>query len=67
MSSQDIEGLTVAGIEIPLVENRGNVILVVEQQAASNMTAELNQLKMDLIGDGWTVNSLTVAKTSTGK
>lgn len=58
--------MAVAGIEISLVEDRGHVILVVEEGAMNSLTEDINQLKMDLIGDGWSVTPLTVAKTLSG-
>jgi hypothetical protein len=37
------------------VEQRGRVILLVEQGVARPLAAELDQLRADLAGDGWTV------------
>jgi len=42
-----------SGIEVPLVEHRGTVILVVDTDTAAAMPAELAQLERDLVGDGW--------------
>ncbi len=36
------------------VFRRGRVLLLVEQSVAPRLTAELEQLRRDLIGDGWT-------------
>ncbi len=44
-----------SGIELPLVENRGTVLLLVESSIASTLEKELDQLKLDLISDGWRV------------
>ncbi len=56
-----------AGIDLPLIENRGHVILVVASDAATNMTEELDQLRMDMIGDGWEISNILVDITDTGK
>jgi hypothetical protein len=40
---------------VPLVENRGKVLLVIENTYANALAAELNQLRQDLCGDGWTI------------
>ena len=44
-----------SGIELPLVEDRGAVLLLAESSVASALADELRQLKLDLIGDGWQV------------
>lgn len=43
------------GIELPLVESRGKVILLVDQTLAPGLAVELAQLEQDLVGDGWMV------------
>src|SRR5256714_6544430 len=48
-------GYIEAGINVPLVDNRGKVILVVDNTYASQLGSELNRLQQDLAGDGWTV------------
>jgi len=42
-----------SGIEVPLVEHRGTVILLVDTDSAALMPDELAQLERDLVGDGW--------------
>jgi hypothetical protein len=44
-----------AGLEAPLVDQRGTVILLVANTYAGDLAAELTQLEQDLTGDGWTV------------
>jgi len=44
-----------AGIGVSLVENRGKILLVVDQTLSAPLAAELTQLEQDLAGDGWTV------------
>ncbi|PYI81091.1 MAG: hypothetical protein DME26_20410, partial [Verrucomicrobia bacterium] len=56
-------GYIYTGINVPLVENRGTVILIVDNTYAANLAAELNRLQQDLIGDGWTVNRHDVSRT----
>lgn len=48
-------GYITAGIEVPLVDYRGTVILIVDQTFAAALSVELARLEQDLIGDGWTV------------
>ena len=48
-------GYIETGINVPLVENRGKVVLVVDNTYAAQLSAELNRLQHDLAGDGWTV------------
>jgi hypothetical protein len=49
------QGYVYAGIEVPLVESRGKVVLVVDNTHATNLAFELARLQQDLVGDGWTV------------
>ena len=53
--SYDSYGYIYAGIEVPLVESRGTVILLVDNSCVSSLTAELTRLQQDLVGEGWTV------------
>ena len=48
-------GYIYAGIEAPLVEHRGGIILLVESLVAGPLEMELKRLEWDLIGDGWKV------------
>ena len=48
-------GYILTGINVPLVENRGKLVLIVDSTHASQLGAELNRLQQDLTGDGWTV------------
>ena len=48
-------GFIYSGIQLPVVEQRGKILLLVESSQATNLTAELTRLKYDLIGDGWQV------------
>jgi Bacterial Ig domain len=59
------EGYIYAGIEAPLVESRGKVVLVVDDAVAPSLTMELARLQLDLVGDGWTVLRHDVARNDT--
>lgn len=48
-------GYLYSGIEVPLVEKRGTVLLIVDATYSSNLAAELGRLRQDLVGDGWSV------------
>ena len=58
-------GYIYAGINAPLVEDRGKIILVVDNTYAANLSAELLALQMDLAGDGWTVIRRDVSRSDT--
>ncbi|MDL2717770.1 MAG: fibronectin type III domain-containing protein [Acidobacteriota bacterium] len=58
-------GYLATGIEIPLVEDRGKVILVVDATYAPALASELSRLQADLAGDGWTVLRHDVARNAT--
>ena len=55
-------GYIYAGINVPLTENRGKLLLVVDNTYAPNLSNELALLQQDIIGDGWTVTRLDVRK-----
>ncbi|MDO8540955.1 MAG: fibronectin type III domain-containing protein [Opitutaceae bacterium] len=48
-------GYVQAGINVPLVDSRGTVILVVDKTYVASLASELRRLEADLIGDGWGV------------
>ncbi len=58
-------GYVATGIEIPLVEDRGKVVLVVDATMAAPLAAELTRLQLDLAADGWTVLRHDVARNAT--
>jgi len=57
-------GYIYAGVNLPLVESRGKIILLVDDTCAVGLAAELARLQYDLVGDGWTVLRHDVARTS---
>jgi len=56
-------GYIYAGINAPLVEFRGKLILVVDNTYAADLAFELDRLQQDLVGDGWTVLRVNVNRT----
>jgi hypothetical protein len=58
-------GYIFAGIKIPPVEFRGKVVLLVEAEQAAELETELETLKNDLVGDGWTVLRHDVPRDAT--
>jgi hypothetical protein len=48
-------GYILSGIEVPLTDCRGKVILVVEAGQAAPLAKEIQRLEQDLAGDGWEV------------
>lgn len=44
-----------AGIRVPSADNRGKLILMVENGAAGTLAGELDRLQRDLTADGWVV------------
>ena len=56
-------GYVYAGIKVPLEENRGKLVLVVEDRYSGALQPELARLEQDLIGDGWSVLRFDVSRT----
>jgi hypothetical protein len=56
-------GYIYAGINAPLVEGRGKVVLIVDSTHAAQLAPELSRLQQDLAGDGWTVLRHDVSRT----
>lgn len=48
-------GYLAVGINAPLIESRGTVVLVVDRSIAGGISGELQRLQRDLVGDGWGV------------
>jgi hypothetical protein len=57
-------GYICAGINLPWVETRGKIILVVDDLFAGPLAGELERLRKDLVGDGWTVVRRDVSRSS---
>lgn len=58
------DGYVCAGIEVPLSEFRGKLILIVDSTQATSLATELDRLQQDLVGDGWTVLRRNVSRMS---
>jgi len=58
-------GYIFVGLDAPIIESRGKMILIVDNTYASDLTSELLRLQQDLIGDGWGVIRHDVSRTST--
>ncbi|MGB3079982.1 MAG: hypothetical protein WBB31_12935, partial [Saprospiraceae bacterium] len=53
-----------AGIEIPAIEKRGVIILLVDDSFSDSLSLEIKRLTDDLIGDGWRVVQHNVSRTA---
>jgi hypothetical protein len=58
-------GYIFVGIDSPLVESRGKVVLLVDNTFSSSLASELTVLQKDLTGDGWQVIRHDVSRTDT--
>ena len=47
-------GYIYSGIEVPITDNRGKLLLVVDDTYTADLAGELALLQQDLMGDGWT-------------
>ena len=54
-------GYIYAGIEAPLTDDRGKLVLIVTDNLLTDLSTELSQLQSDLTGDGWQVIRHTVS------
>lgn len=55
-------GYVAAGIDVPAVDARGRVILVLERSIAGPLAAEIDRLVRDLVGEGWLVTRREVGR-----
>ena len=58
-------GYISTGIQLPVVDYRGKIILLVDNTLSSALATELTQLTNDLRGDGWAVLRSDVSRTAT--
>jgi hypothetical protein len=56
-------GYIAVGINAPIIEARGKVILVIDREVADTVSSELRRLEQDLVGDGWGVVRKEVGRT----
>jgi hypothetical protein len=52
-----------SAIEAPLIDERGGLVLIIEQSTATNLASEIDRLVLDLVGDGWNVIRHNVDRT----
>ncbi|MEO1260061.1 MAG: T9SS type A sorting domain-containing protein [Bacteroidota bacterium] len=55
LDDRPIYGYILAGKELTATENRGSILLLVDDVYTSPLETEIAQLEQDLIGDGWKV------------
>ncbi|MEO6131430.1 MAG: YCF48-related protein, partial [Saprospiraceae bacterium] len=48
-------GYIYSGIDIPAPDSRGTLLIAADNNFTSSLQTEIDQLKLDLIGDGWKV------------
>lgn len=58
-------GYIYAGINAPLMDSRGKIVLVVDNTHSAALSNELARLQSDLTGDGWTVLRRDVSRNDT--
>ncbi len=52
------------GQNLPPTEQRGKVLLLIEETIIDSLPAEIKQFELDLIADGWRVARIAVARTA---
>ncbi len=57
-------GYICSGIEVPPVDYRGKLLLLVDNTFSTSLSAELNTLYADLRADGWAVVRTNLARTA---
>ncbi|MFN7911699.1 MAG: T9SS type A sorting domain-containing protein [Bacteroidota bacterium] len=62
--SYNAYGYINTGIEVPAIEYRGKLILLIETTYSTSLASEITRLQDDLEGDGWTVITDYVAPTT---
>lgn len=62
--SYNAYGYINVGIEVPEIDNRGKLILLVEDTYSTSLNSEIKRLEEDLEGDGWTVLKSYINPTS---
>jgi hypothetical protein len=58
-------GYIYAGINLPVTESRGKLVLLVASETAGSLSTELTRLQSDLTGDGWQVIRHDVSSNAT--
>ena len=65
LSPNTAVGYITAGVDLPMVESRGKLLLVVDATMEAPLGPEIDQLKRDLTADGWTVQTISAARRDT--
>jgi len=65
VASGNYTGYLLAGIQVPAVEFRGKLVLLVEAEQAAALSVELESFQKSLVGDGWTVVRHEVSRNAT--
>ncbi|MEZ4756941.1 MAG: fibronectin type III domain-containing protein [Flavobacteriales bacterium] len=63
-SSGTGNGYISTGVDVPMEDFRGKIVLLVDQELAGPLTNELQQLTQDLRADGWSVLRSDVSRTA---
>jgi len=63
-NTQNGYGTVSGGVNVPVVESRGTLLLLVDVSQTSALAQELAQLQQDLAGDGWKVVRSDLARES---
>src|SRR5262249_49198047 len=58
-------GYIYSGVQAPLIENRGKLLLILSSDITNSLAAELARLQSDLIGDGWDVLRREISSSDT--
>lgn len=58
-------GYIATGINVPVVDDRGKILLLVDNFYSTSLSAEITQLEDDLIGDSWRVIRADYARSAT--
>jgi hypothetical protein len=57
-------GYIAVGLEAPLMEQRGKVVVMVDDTLSGPLAAEISRLQRDLAGDGWAVVRKDVSRSA---
>ena len=55
-------GYVYSGIKVPVTDNRGHILILIDDFISPYIQVELNQLKLDLTGDGYQVLTANVPR-----
>lgn len=58
-------GYLSAGTDVPAIEDRGTLLLVVDNTMTGPLAPEIAQLQQDLAADGWNVQTIPVGRSDT--